>query len=66
MEWRVKLIFSDEEVVADEVFDSEEEAYNYGLEMCSDYKVGMETLHMSNPGDYPVDDEEPEIEVWDE
>ena len=40
----------------DEVFDTEEEAHEYGLVQCSNYSTGAEVLHMSNPGDYPLDD----------
>ncbi len=66
MKWHVSLVFSDETVELDEVFDTEEEAYEYGVEMSSNYRTGMDILHMSNPGDYPIDDEVPEIEVWDD
>lgn len=48
----------------DELFDSEEEAKEYGDYMISCSREGAETLYMSNPGDYPLADyEEPNYEV---
>lgn len=48
----------------DELFDSEEEAKEYGDYMISCSREGAETLYMSNPGDYPLDDyEDPDYEV---
>ena len=38
----------------DEVFESEAEAEEYGLEQVNNYRVGGEVLHMSNMGDYPL------------
>ena len=42
----------------DEVFEMESEADEYGLYLCSCYHQGKEILNMSNPGDYPLDEEE--------
>lgn len=48
----------------DELFDSEEEAKEYGDYMISCSREGAETLCMSNPGDYPPEDyEDPDYEV---
>lgn len=47
----------------DEVFDTEDEADAYGLELCSNYRLGNEILNMSNPGDYPLNDDEADFEV---
>lgn len=47
----------------EEVFETEDEATEYGLKMCSDYSAGGEVLHLSNPGDYPLSDEDAEFEV---
>lgn len=48
----------------DELFDSEEEAKEYGDYMISCSREGAETLYMSNPGDYPLEDyEDPDYEV---
>lgn len=40
----------------DELFDSEEEAMEYGDYMISCAEEGAETQFMSNPGDYPMED----------
>jgi hypothetical protein len=37
----------------EEVFETEEDAREFGLQWCSDYDAGAEVLHMSNKGDYP-------------
>lgn len=50
----------------DEIFDTEEEAEDYALYLCSCARTGAEILNMSNPGDYPYDEdsfEEPEYEI---
>ena len=48
----------------DELFDSEEEAKEYGDYMISCSREGAETLYMSNPVDYPLEDyEDPDYEV---
>lgn len=49
----------------EEVFDTREEADDHGLYIMACANEGAETLHMSNPGDYP--DEEADIDyevVW--
>jgi hypothetical protein len=38
----------------DEVFDTEAEARAYGLNQYNNYMTGAEVLHLSNPGDYPL------------
>lgn len=61
---KFKVFFGDEE--DDFIFDSEEEANEYALYMCSCDRLGAEILHMSNPGDYDYDDDEyeyPEYEI---
>ena len=58
-QYRVRL--NDKE---DELFDSEEEAKEYGDYMISCSREGAETLYMSNPGDNPLEDyEDPDYEV---
>lgn len=48
----------------DEVFETESEANDYGLELISSYHTGGEVLNMSNPGDYPLDeDDDTDFEV---
>ncbi len=52
--------------VMEEEFDTEEEAQEYALYLCSCSKTGAEILNMSNPGDYPFDEESfeyPEYEI---
>lgn len=41
----------------DEVFDTESEADEEALYMCSCYHEGIEVLHFSNPIDYPLDED---------
>lgn len=54
--FKVVLRFSDGATeVDDEVFDTEAEAEAYGSELCSNYSAGGEVMHLSNPGDYPLD-----------
>jgi len=56
--FKVKLIFSDGDTEElDGVFDAEAEAEEYALESISEYHLGGEILNMSNPGDYPLDEE---------
>ncbi|SEM22691.1 hypothetical protein SAMN04487770_12943 [Butyrivibrio sp. ob235] len=40
------------------LFDTEQEAEEHGLYLCSCYNLGAETLNLSNPGDYPLDEED--------
>ena len=48
----------------DEVFETESEANDYGLDQLNNYATGGEVLHMSNPGDYPlVEDDDADYEV---
>ena len=51
---KYKVLFNDE--LQDEVFDTEEDAEEYALYLCSCAREGAEILHMSNPGDYDADD----------
>lgn len=39
----------------DELFETAEEANQYGLTQVSNYRTGGEVLHESNPGDHPLD-----------
>lgn len=58
---KYKVWFNDEEM--DAVFDTEEEAEEYTLYLCSCAREGAEILHMSNPGDYDEDDYEEDYEI---
>lgn len=64
MSWKVLYHYDDgtsEE--DDEVFETEEEAEEHGLYMHSCASLGAEILHMSNPGDYPDDDDDLDYEI---
>jgi hypothetical protein len=57
--YKVIMIYPDgTEEEEEEVFETEEEAREYGLEQCSNYVAGGEVLHMSNPGDYPLSEDD--------
>lgn len=61
---KYRVIFEGE--LEDEVFDTEEEAEEYALYLCSCTREGAEILHMSNPGDYDYDEDdfdEPEYQI---
>ena len=48
----------------DEIFDSQKSAEEYASYLVSCCEDGAETLNLSNPGDYPLDDyEEPDFEI---
>ena len=48
----------------DTIFDSQEGAEEYGLYLCGCTAEGAEILNLSNPGDYPIDeDDETDFEV---
>ena len=66
MSYKAQLNFPDGETLEDEwVFETEKEAEDYGLQMSSEWQHGAEVLHLSNPGDNPLpeEDEHPEIDV---
>lgn len=53
----------------DDVFDSRQAAEEYALYLCGCARSGAETLNLSNPGDYPFDEdsfEDPECEIIEE
>ena len=41
-----------------ETFETEEEAQEFMNTIISDCRTGAETLNMSNPGDYPYDEDD--------
>lgn len=43
---------------SEEIFDTEAEAEEFGGSECGAYAVGAEVLHLSNPGDYPLDEDD--------
>lgn len=52
---RFKVLFDGE--YENEVFDTEEDAEEHALYLCSCTREGAEILHMSNPGDYDYDED---------
>lgn len=61
---KYKIRFEGE--MEDDIFESEEDAEEYALYLCSCSELGAETLHMSNPGDYDYDEdswEDPDYEI---
>ena len=58
------MYYDGEREEGDELFDTYEEARDYGEESVGAYHQGGEILEMSNPGDYPYDpDEEVDFEI---
>ena len=66
--FKVLLQFPDgSEELDDTVFDSEDAAEEYGNYLMGCASEGAETLNLSNPGDYPLEDfESPSFEVVEE
>ena len=63
--FRAQLRFSDGETVDDDyTYDTEEEAEESALNMISNYRTGIEDFHNSNPGDYALDDDEIDYEIF--
>lgn len=57
--YKIIMVFCDgTEEEQDEVFDTEYEAVDYAGYLCGCYYEGAEILNMSNPGDYPLDDDD--------
>ena len=64
---KYRIYIGDE--LQDEVFDSYESAEEYALYLCGCARTGAEIMNMSNPGDYPYDEdsyEYPEYEITEE
>lgn len=57
--YQVEMHYSDGTIDREpEVFDTFEAAEDYGNYLCSCSKQGGKILNMSNPGDYPMDDDD--------
>lgn len=57
--YKIVMIYSDgTEEEQDEVFETESEAEDYACYLCGCYHEGAEILNMSNPGDYPLDEDD--------
>lgn len=56
--FKVVLNFSDGTSEEDDaIFENEAEAEEHGGYLCGCHHTGTETLHLSNPGDYPLDED---------
>jgi hypothetical protein len=56
--YKINMIHPDgSEEEQDEVFNSEEEAWEYAGYLSGSSELGAEILNSSNPGDYPLNDE---------
>lgn len=67
MKYQVKLIWKDgDEMLVDDLYDTEDEAHEGALYHISCCEEGAEILHLSNPGDYEYDEEtyeDPDYEI---
>ena len=62
--FKVIMNYSGYDEECDEIFETEAEANEHGLYMCSCTRQGAKILNLSNPGDYPLDEyEEVDFEV---
>lgn len=63
MAYKVELQYSDgTSEFEDELFETEDAAYDHGNYLVSCHDLGSEILHLSNPGDYPDPDNSDELE----
>lgn len=64
MPFKIVLHYLDgESEEQEEVFDTEEDAWDYAGYLVGCSELGNEILHLSNPGDNPLSDDEIEPEV---
>lgn len=63
MPYKVRINAPDESWIEDRVFDTYEEADEYGLQCLSNASAGADVLSLSNPGDY--DSWEDQEDKWD-
>lgn len=56
--YKIKFDNDDFEEYEDEVFETREDAMNCIAQIESECRIGAETLNMSNPGDYPYDEDD--------
>jgi hypothetical protein len=57
--YQVEMHYSDGTIDLDpDVFDTIEDAEDHGNYLCSCNHQGARILNMSNPGDYPLDDDD--------
>ena len=55
-EYKYKVVFDGFDDT-DELFDTEEAAEEYAWYLCGCERIGAETSHWSNPGDYDYDED---------
>ena len=56
--YKLKIFEPGFEEYEDEVFETEAEAQECMDTIMSDYRTGTEVLNLSNPGDYPYDEDD--------
>lgn len=56
--YKIHIFDEDYEGYEDEVFETEEDAHEYMCQFMSDCRTGAEVLNLSNPGDYPYDEDD--------
>lgn len=57
--YKIKMLYSDgTSEIADDEFDTEEDAIDCANYLCGCYHQGAKILNMSNPGDYPIDEDD--------
>ena len=57
--YKIIMIYSDgTEEEEDDLFDDQASAEEYAQYLCGCYHQGGEILNMSNPGDYPLDEDD--------
>ena len=57
--YQVEMHYSDGTIDLDsDIFDTFEDAEDHGNYLCSCTRQGAKILNMSNPGDYPLDDDD--------
>ena len=56
--YKLKIFEEGFEEYEDEVFETEAEAQECMNTIMSDYRTGAEVLNLSNPGDYPYDEDD--------
>ena len=70
--YKVVMTFPDGEIIDSQqedgemgIFSNKEEAMDYLSVWMSNYHTGGEVLHLSNPGDYPLEmvEQEPDYEI---
>ena len=60
---KYKLVFNDVGLEDyNDIFETYEEALEAVSQIESDMELGAEILHMSNPGDYPLDEEDTDLD----